>query len=241
MIDIHSHILDCLDDGARSLEESIEILKQFSLRGITSVIVTPHYIENSTYSSNNVVKFKKFYELQDAVKKENIPISLYLGNEIFLTSHLLELLKREEIYALNGSRYLLIEFPIFQMMNDMMDILFSLRNQGYVPIIAHPERYLYFYDSFEIVEKLLLMGCLFQGNIENIYGKYGKKAKKQFLFYLKKGIYSFLATDIHHADSSLFSTFEKSKHKIQKYITKDKFYLLTYLNPLQVICNEEIK
>lgn len=241
MIDIHSHIINEIDDGAEFLEESITILKKLNEIGFTHVVATPHYITGSHFVCNNYEKYEKLKKIKETIEKKEIPIYLYLGNEIFMDANILSLLKKNEITTLNGSRYLLIEFPVSRPIHEMMEILFFLRSRDFVPIIAHPERYIYLQENHEMIEEFLKMGCLFQGNFSNILEKYGTHAKKLFLHMLKKNQYQFLATDVHHEDDILFSKMKKVKKEIIKLTSKEKFYELTYENPLKVLKDENIK
>ena len=162
MIDIHSHIMSGIDDGARSLEESLLLLKKMSAIGISHIVATPHYIVGSHYILNNQQKLEKLEKMRNLVKQENIPLYLYLGNEIFMDPSILALIKKNEIAPINGSRYILIELPVSRPMNEMMEFLFYFRSKDFVPIIAHPERYVYLQENHELIEKFLKMGCLFQ-------------------------------------------------------------------------------
>lgn len=240
MIDIHSHVINEIDDGARSLKESLTLLKKLNGIGFTHVVATPHYITGSQFISNNYQKNEKWTNLVYEIEKENIETQLYLGNEIFIDFSISSLLKKNEIAPINGSRYLLIEFPITNPIHDMMEILFYLRSKDFVPIIAHPERYIYFQENHDLIFDLLKMGCLFQGNLANVLEKYGLHAKKLFMYMLKNNQYQFLATDVHHEDDILFKKMKKVKKEIIKLTSKEKFHELTYENPLKVLKDENI-
>ena len=240
MIDIHSHVIYEIDDGSRSYEESLSILKKMNEIGYRAMVCTPHYITGSKYVENNFNKFKKIQLLREFIRKETLNLHLYLGNEIYIDPEIESLINAGEVYPINRSRYLLIEFPVSRLMNDLMNLLFLLRSKGYVPIIAHPERYLYLQDNHDLLDKLLEMGCLFQGNFSCIIGKYGEHTKKLFLYMLKNNYYHFLATDVHHETDILFLKFNKIKKMIIKEIDETRFKKLTYVNPLKVIRNEPV-
>ena len=112
MIDMHSHLLFSIDDGSKSIDESIKILKNLAEVGYTDIILTPHYIEESKYSSNKKNNLSILKIMKEEIKKENIQINLYLGNEIFINDNIPKLLKEKEITTLNDSNYLLIELPM---------------------------------------------------------------------------------------------------------------------------------
>ena len=139
MKDIHSHILPGIDDGARNVEESIKLLEKFYDNGVTDIILTPHYIYNSNYNSNNKEKML----LLNEVKKKYKKINLYLGNEVYISDNIPELIKQNEIFTLNNSKYLLIELPMNSEIKNLDSIIFDIMRNGIIPIIAHPERYVY--------------------------------------------------------------------------------------------------
>lgn len=200
MKDLHCHLLYGIDDGSKDIEESVGILKRAFDQGITEVIITPHYMENTKYNCNNKIKIDLFKKLYKRIAEENIGLKLYLGNEIYFTENILELISRKEIMTLNGGRYILIELPMRNMVHGTRDFLFRLINKGYIPIIAHPERYQVFQEHPEYIKKFIAMGILFQGNYLSLYDKYGKMAKKTLKYFLKNDFITFLASDIHHLD-----------------------------------------
>ena len=111
MIDIHSHVINNLDDGSRSIEESINILKNLSNKGVTDIIFTPHYIVNSNYQVSYTKKNKAYNNLLKEIKKEKININTYLGNEIYIDLNIINYIKIDRL-SLNNSKYILLEFPM---------------------------------------------------------------------------------------------------------------------------------
>lgn len=224
MTDIHSHILFNLDDGSKSIDESIELLKKMESVGFNNVILTPHYIKNTDYKIDNVEKLEKLEMLKNAVKKNNININIYLGNEIFIDDEIIELVKDNKIYSLNNSKYLLIEFPFHNQILNLEDILYEIKYNGYIPIIAHPERYTYFQKNYKLVQKLKDDGILFQSNYSSILGDYGSSSKKLIKKMLKDGYVDYLGTDIHHINKTFtLDNFEKIIKKIKKITGEDYF------------------
>lgn len=219
MKDLHSHILMELDDGSRSIKESLEILKQAEKSGITDIMLTPHYIKNSTFSANNNQKIEKLNILIDAARKEKIHINLYLGNEIYIDDSILSLINSGEIMSLNGSRYVLIELPFMNKIKNLKEIIFELVRNGYIPIIAHPERYHFIQKNPEVVEEYLEMGALFQGNYQSLWKYYGASAKKTLKILLKNNKIHFLGSDIHKQTEKLNT---KKLYKKLERIIKDK-------------------
>ncbi|MBQ7140967.1 MAG: phosphoesterase [Bacilli bacterium] len=224
MTDIHSHILFDVDDGSSNIEESIELLKKLKSIGFKNVILTPHYIEGSDYCSLNQEKLEKIEILKSEIKKNNIDINIYLGNEIFINDNIIKSIKDGKIYPLNNTKYLLIELPFYNQILNLDDILFEITHAGYIPVIAHPERYSYFQENYKLIDSLRENGVLFQANYSSILGHYGKQAKKLLKYMLKQKYIDYLGTDIHHIGKTfVIDNFEKINKKIKK-ITKEEYY-----------------
>ena len=238
MIDIHSHVLYNIDDGSRSREESIAILKKMSSIGFRNIVATPHYITGSSFKCNNSTKNSLIKELQDTLNSEDIKMTLFPGNEVYIDNEILTLYASGEISCINGSRYMLIELPRNGKINDLDNLIFKLRSKDIVPIIAHPERYIFFQENPLLMNRVLETGAYFQCNFESINGKYGKDTKKLALYILNHNLCHFLASDIHHIDSEFFNNFKGLANEIIKMIGKEKFIEITHTNPLHVLKGE---
>ena len=216
MKDIHSHLLFGIDDGCKDINESISLLKEAEKQGVTELMITPHYIEESKYNCNNEEKQKLFNQLVEKTKEENINIKLYLGNEVFINDNFLKLLKKKEIKTLNNSKYVLLEFPFGNMLYNTKDIIYELVVAGYVPILAHPERYRIFQRHPDHIEEYLRMGVLLQGNYKSLFGKYGREAKKTLIYLLKKHQITFLGSDCHREKDFKIKKLKKKLKSIVK-------------------------
>lgn len=234
MIDIHSHLLYGIDDGSKSIEDSVDIIKNMQDIGFTDIILTPHYIKESNYNSSRSNNIKLLGKLKEALKANNIDVNLYLGNEIYIDDDIYDLLKNNEISTLNDSRFLLIELPMNGEYPNYIDIFEHLINKGYRVILAHPERYISFQNDLSKVDELEKIGVYFQSNLESILGSYGKGAVKAIKKLLKQKKISFLATDIHHKKRD-YNKFEKAKKKIRRYLSKEELNILLYENPSKII------
>lgn len=238
MKDLHSHILYGIDDGSRSLEEAISLLRKLEKQHVTELILTPHYIEGSKYSCNNQDKNAILNELKKKAEESGINIKLYLGNEVFFTAKFIELLEKKEITTLNNSNYLLFEFPLHQTYEKTSYIISNLVSRGCIPILAHPERYEIFQRHPDALEELLRCGVLLQGNFMSLFGKYGSESKKLLKYLLKNQWISFLGSDTHRNVKFKY----KSLYKKLLSITKDEDYVEDILNNNfdKVINNETI-
>lgn len=239
-IDIHSHILYGIDDGSKTIEESIEIIKQHIEMGFNEIVVTPHYIENSDYITNNENKNKILKELEKEIKNQNLDIKLYLGNEVFINNNIEELLKNNEISTINDSNYLLIELPLHNKIKNATDIIYELKIKGITPIIAHPERYEFVQKNPDSVLELIEEGAILQANYGSIVGVYGEHAKKTIKKLLKKNTISILATDIHFPNNEIYKNIETIKKKLNKIIGEEKLKELMIANPKKIINNEKL-
>ena len=239
MRDLHCHIMYGIDDGSETLEDSIKILKNANKNGITDIVLTPHYVNKSNYRCNNKDKKKILEELQRELEKENIKINLYLGNEIMLDTDIINLIKKKEVSTINNTKYVLIEFPMRNEDQTAEKVVFDLIRSGYIPIIAHPERYEYFKDKPEKIDKFIELGALFQGNYLSLLGRYGDRAKKLLKRYLKERKIVILASDVHKPSTDY--NVKKAKKRL-KWLLKDKKYLEDLLenNFLKIINNKNI-
>lgn len=195
MIDIHSHILYGCDDGAKNIEQSIEMIKVAQSVGVTDIFCTPHYMEDG-YKIDKEMFFQRLDMLKRKLKEENIDVNLYPGNEVFVFQNILQSLEAKISY-LNGSRYVLMELPLIENVNYLDDVLYELLSSGKVPIIAHPERYLKVQSDFSFAQKLIEKGALLQINVNSLVGRYGKEAKKVAIKLLKNNMVHFVASDAH--------------------------------------------
>lgn len=236
IIDIHNHSFPNVDDGAKSFEEAVENIKYLKSIGVTDIVLTSHYIINSKYQSSINSRLPILKKLQDL----DLGVNLYLGNEVFISeaTTLINLVKSGATSTINNSRYLLIEFPRSQVIQHLDKIICELNEAGITPIIAHPERYSYYWENFDKLKELLEYDCLFQCNIESIAGKYGSNAKKALKKMLKEGMVSILATDFHHKETNKY--LEKSLKKVTKLIGTERLATLLVERPLKIISNKTI-
>ena len=240
MVDIHTHILPNLDDGAKSIDESVAIVKKAYENGVTDLVVTPHFIFGSSYNANNKTKEKKYDMLLRRIEKLKLDINIYLGNEIFIDRDIVKFIKDGSAITINNSRYLFFELPMNNDYKHVEDIIFNIKTSGYIPVIAHPERYLIFKDNISLVERFLELGVLFQSNIGSFLGVYGDRVKDTAILLLKHNCIHFIASDTHREDNIFYDNISELKILLSKYIDGDKINDLLVKNPLRVINDENI-
>ena len=195
--DVHSHLLPGIDDGAKDLATSLELIRGMKELGYRKLITTPHIIWDM-YRNTPAIINDKLELVRKAVKEEGIDIEIHAAAEYFLDEHVEELLKKKEPLLTVSGKKVLTEFSLaFPSMNTK-DILFEMQMQGYQPIIAHPERYIYLQQNKEFYQELKDIGCLFQLNILALSGHYGRSVKDLAEYLLHKGFYELVGTDLHH-------------------------------------------
>lgn len=198
MIDIHSHILPGIDDGAADIDASVELVRELSENGVTDIVATPHYVDETNYVSDCAANSKLLRKLRTRLKKEKINVELYLGNEIYISPKILELLDAKKITGISSSKYLLVELPMSGEFMSYEDIFLELQRAGYVVVLAHPERYTSFQKDYSLVEELYNMGVLMQCNVGSFIGQYGRAARKLAMWLAGSEMIFALGTDIHH-------------------------------------------
>lgn len=239
MIDMHCHFMFGVDDGAKNIEESIEILKSAKENGVTGVFATPHFIENDKYSKTKATIDSNINDIKNKLFEENINIEIYPGNEIYITPNIIELIKENKISFLNNSKYILVELPLNEPVNYLDDFIFNILSLDKIPIIAHPERYAFVKNNPDLLYKLSENGVLFQLNTGSLLGQYGNTAKKTAKYLLKRNLYSFIGSDS-HSSKLAYKKHNKALKHIKTLVNKEEYKKLTTENPLKVIENQDI-
>ncbi len=211
MKDIHTHIIPFVDDGSPSLETSINMIKHEIDIGVTEIICTPHHIYSRYECTVEVIK-ERFNLLKEEVEKLNLPIKLYLGQEICYTHRedILGMLKAGKLLTLNNTNRVLLEFSFTREPEDILDIIYNFNINGYEVIIAHVERYEWM--NYQKVVALRNEGALIQINSNSYLGLTTWKEKRFVKKLLKHNLVDFVASDTH---SFRPSTLDKSYKKIK--------------------------
>ena len=245
MIDTHSHILPGIDDGAKTLDDSMAMLRQASRAGVTEIILTPHYLKGTKYSKNNAEKWKLYQELKKRATDAGIKIDLYLGNEIYIDADLPKMLAgymgeqsdlMYEVSTLNSTKYVLVELPVRTEERSAKATLMAVIKKGFIPLIAHPERYYYVQDNMEVLDDYLDMGCLLSGDILGMIGKYGRREEKTLKKLLLDNKIFCLAVDAHKPADYELEIPQKKLLKLLKDQAKVEELLVT--NPGKLIRGE---
>ncbi|PKV65405.1 tyrosine-protein phosphatase YwqE [Polaribacter sp. Hel1_33_96] len=196
-VDIHSHLLPGIDDGAKDLETSIALIQKMASYGIKNFITTPHILGDVYPNTPEVIK-RKLKEVTDELKRRNLlDISISAAAEYMMDEKFTDLIEKEQLLTLKDN-LVLVEMSYFSPPINLYEILFQLQLKGYKPILAHPERYNTYHNNFKEYYKLKRAGCLFQLNLLSLTEHYGKHIQKTTEKLLKENMYDFLGTDAHH-------------------------------------------
>ena len=214
IVDLHSHLIFDVDDGSKSIENSIELISGLSKLGYKKLITTPH-IMGDFYRNSKENLFPKRDIIREELKKNNINIQFECAAEYYLDESLISKLKSNENLLTFGDNYVLFETSFMNKPNQLYEVIFDLLANGYKPILAHPERYLYLHETFEHYQELKEKGVLFQMNINSINGYYSKPVKKIAEKLISEKMINFLGSDCHnikHVDN-LEKTFSEKYFK----------------------------
>ena len=223
MVDIHSHILPGVDDGSESLESSLALIANEIKNGVDKIILTPHY-KSGTYDMPCVEIANRFESFKREVESRNLKVKLYLGQEIYVCDKFCDKLDSNDVLTINGTKYLLIEFNYF-IEADLLKHVSNVIKSGYIPVIAHIERYSYL--DWNILYDLKMMGALIQINSSCFVKNKNKRLMNNAINAIKENCVDFIASDIHEDRKT---SIKKAYKKISKIFGKDKADELFTLN-----------
>ena len=238
LCDLHTHLLPGVDDGASTMEYALQMLRNAAASDVELLAVTPHCnrpYEKRNYLDDSLVDC--FLQLQQAAK--DIPVRLVLGAEVLADEFLPQLLRQKKIPTINGSRYLLTEFPVDTSPDFFQDTLQSILALGYIPLIAHPERYLLVCQMPQIAAGWLDMGCHLQLTGGSIMGEYGKTVRRTAAYLLQQDLVACVASDahgLHHRSNFLMDVYDHLSLRYSKHYAQ----CLMYETPMGICCDNDI-
>lgn len=199
--DIHAHLLPALDDGSPDLETSLKMIAGMKALGYEKLVCTPH-VMHGYYQNSSEDILTAFQELQQAVKKAAIAVELEVAAEYNFDKELLTRLEENDILSFgnNDYRYLLFELSYFNEPMGLSDLIDTIKKKGYVPVLAHPERYPYFSENRDKYHDLQAKGVLFQMNINSLSGLYSPRAKAAAQWLISQEMVQFIASDAHRLE-----------------------------------------
>ena len=241
MIDLHTHILPGVDDGAPDLDCALAMAEMAVESGVTAIVTTPHC--NMPGRFDNYWDFAlhgKILAFQQALKKAGIQLAVISGMEVFGTPETPELLQKGKLTTLGGSRYLLIEFPFDGYAQQATEILRAILAMGYRPVVAHPERYRYTQENPLLLNHWLNIGCLMQLNKGSLLGRFGRAAQTLALSMLNRGFAIAVASDAHSSSvrtTWMLDMWEFLCEEYSEYTAR----LLLEDNPRRILRNVDIR
>lgn len=233
MIDIHSHILPGVDDGARTVADSVDIVRELSRSGITDIVATPHYVTETAYISKRERNQELLFELRSALLEESIDVNIFLGNEIYIDHSVAELISNGLVATMAGGSYVLVELPLNGEYPNYKDILSDLIGCGFNVILAHPERYAITQENYDILLELNEIGVLFQANLGSIMGQYGRTARKLVKKLLKDDLIFAFGSDNHYCHGADF--WIDAQKRIGKICSERQLKQVLVTNPRKII------
>lgn len=205
-VDIHSHILPGIDDGAKNIEESLLLISKLKKLGFSKFIATPHTYPG-LYENSNETIISSYNKIKSKV------LNIKVASEYMIGAYLSERLEKKDLLTLDG-KSLLTELSFISEPLNLREMIFKIQTNDYVPILAHPERYKFYHNDFKKYYNLKKLGCKFQINLLSVLGYYGKDVLKITDKLLSKNLVSFAGSDIHNIHQIDYINNPKNKVKL---------------------------
>lgn len=240
MIDIHTHILPAIDDGARDLEESLAMARLAVERGLTKVVATPHVARFGYFPAADEIR-EKVAEMNLALAKENIPLEILTGAEYLLEPDLAERAEKNQVVTINDrGRHILVELPETMVPHYTEEVLYALQLTGLTPVLAHPERNRALMEKPDFLQELVRRGVLLQVTTGSVTGIFGGEVQKNSFRLIQRGMVHFIASDAHSTGRRSPGTMQAAS-EIRKRWGEETAARLLYQNPQTLIEGREIE
>lgn len=194
-VDIHSHLLPGIDDGAPTMDHTIGMLRKFEELGYQKLIMTPH-IMSGVYDNNSEIILQKLEDVRKVSRDLDLKLELEASAEYYFDETLFERIRQKDLLPFHGN-HILFEFSFRNQPSQVEELVFDLKSAGYQPVLAHFERYMYYHPSIEVARSLRERGCYIQVNLNSFTGHYGPDVKNQAIRLLKAGLIDILGSDCH--------------------------------------------
>jgi protein-tyrosine phosphatase len=239
MIDIHAHILPGVDDGAKTMEDSLEMISQAADSGVEIICATPHILDGITLTLEEKIN-RTFQLLHSRVIKRKLDIKLMLGSEIYLREDMRSL-SGFSFFSLNQTgKYVLVEMPLGRLPTGVDRVIYALKLENITPIIAHPERSLSEMNQLESLRKLIHLGALTQINAGSFLGQFGKPCRKMAESLLGQNLVHVVASDAHDPYSRPATLLRQAFNKVIRLSDEKKAGELFVQNPLRILKGERL-
>lgn len=194
--DIHSHLIPGIDDGAKTLEDSIRYIEQLQKLGFRNIVTTPHIKWGHFQNTRETISWG-LNQLNKALEAKGIDISVRAAAEYYIDDFFLQLLQEEPLLVIRDNQ-VLVELSFYAEPFRVFDIFFKIQTAGYQPVLAHPERYAYYHDRKDVFRKLKDMGVMLQLNLLAQIGHYGRQVQTVSNWLIEEHLYDYCGTDMHH-------------------------------------------
>lgn len=195
-VDFHSHLIPAIDDGSRNMEETIELIRGFKEFGYEKLITTPH-VMSDFYKNTPDIILGGLANIKAELKRQHIDIELEAAAEYYLDEDLEAKIKSKSLLSF-GDNYVLFELPFIAEPPNLASTIFELQTNGYKPVLAHPERYGFWYDNFDKYYEMQDKGVLLQLNILSLIGHYSPETRKIAERLIDENLINFLGSDCHN-------------------------------------------
>ncbi len=237
MIDIHSHILPGLDDGARDMAVSLDMARMAVADGIVAMVCSPHILP-TVYDNVGERIEAAVTDLRAALADAGIGLALYSGADVHVSPDVLSGLKTGRVLAINRSRYLLLEPPHHIMPPRFESFIFDLMTSGYTPILTHPERLTWIEQRYDVIQKLAFSGMPMQITAGSLTGRFGRRPKFWAEKMLGEGLLDILATDAHDT-AARAPRLREARDIVATALGEDEAFNVTYHRPHVVLSGKE--
>jgi len=240
LIDIHSHFLFAVDDGAENKIHSLNMLSQAVELNITHLVATPHATDLTTEEIGNRF-IEHFGMLHNLIEQKKLDIKISLASELYFSSKIYDWMKYPWATFNNNRKFLLFELPLFEMPHQVKDFIFQCRLEGITPILAHPERYSYMNKNISTLIDWHRQGCMMQVNAGSVTGQFGTRAQKLALKLIQSGMVYFIASDAHDPNFRNYKQLIRAQEVLS--VDFEAAYLdeLLYINPHKAIEGQPIE
>ena len=237
MIDLHCHILPGVDDGPKSIDESLEMARIFKDAGYYRVVTTPHQVPGTNWMPSIEEIRNRLVELNHAINIEGIEIDVLPGMEIAFDPLIPDLLEKGQLLTLGKTSWVLIETPFQQFPLGWEQVVFTILAKGYFILLAHPERCAQLAASPRLVERLIQSGVYLQVNWDSFLGYHGRAALRMARYLAENGHIHCLATDSHNPQERHAAHVCLAAAKIEKLIGSENLQRIAKENPLRILRN----
>jgi protein-tyrosine phosphatase len=238
MIDLHCHILPGIDDGPKTLNESLEMARIFEQAGYSHVVATPHAVPGTTWMPKPEEIQDKLAELNHTITENGIKLKVLPGMEIALDPNISDLLDQGQVQPLAGTSYVLIEPPFQRLPLGWDQAVFNVLSRGFSVLLAHPERCAQLSAKPQLCDELIESGVYFQSNWDSFLGHHGRTTQKMAIYLASRGYIHCLATDSHDSKSRNAIQVRRTAENIEELMGPRNLQLISRENPIRVLRDE---